>query len=61
MKKIIEKVSCEKCSIEYNFSKIYKLSYRYTDKKKKYQNSNKNFIITGYMFLCRTCLLNIIK
>lgn len=54
-------VPCYECDKEMDIKKLYKFTWRYTDKKKTYAHSGRGFIMTGYKYLCTKCLKKIIK
>lgn len=60
MKKEI-KGNCDKCKRLIKVDTLYKLSWRYNDKKRTYLHSTCKIIHTGYMYLCINCLNKLTK
>lgn len=57
----IPKINCFHCNKLILLTKAHKLTWKYTDKTKKYKTSKRYMINTGYTYLCKTCLNKTIK
>ena len=56
-----EKAFCNKCNKLKNLKSLYRFTWQYNDKSKKYRGSKRYTIHTGYRYLCSQCLKEIIK
>lgn len=56
MKIHTETAHCHKCEKLKKTKDLYKLTWRYTDKTRKYLGSRRYMIHTGYTWLCKKCL-----
>ena len=55
-----EKIECDNCHLDFPLAKIYKFSWRYNDKVRRYTSGVK-LIHSGYHYLCLKCLKAITK
>lgn len=52
---------CDRCGKLFQLKKVYKFTWRYSDKVRTYVGSTSKLIHGGYNYFCRKCLAKFLK